>query len=107
MTKIEFYKKNNQFVGLEVSGHTGKAEAGQDILCSAISTATQMVVVGIKEELKLNPFVEISDGYLKIKLSDSQASNEGTQLLMKTCYGSLKSIVKDEKKYVKLEVKNV
>lgn len=107
MTKIEFYRKNNQFIGLEVRGHTGKAEEGQDILCSAISMATQMIVVGIKDELKLDPFVEIANGYLKIKLTDSQASDKGAQLLMKTCYDSLKDIVKDEKKYVKLEVKNV
>lgn len=107
MTKILFYKEKGLLTGLEISGHTGKESCGKDVLCAAISTASQMVVVGLTEELKLSPFVEISDAYLKIRLSKADAERQDVQLLMKTCLSSLRKIVRDEKKFVNLEVKNV
>lgn len=107
MTTITFYKKNSLFLGFEVKGHTGKAEKGNDLLCCQISTVAQLGVVGIKEIQNANAFVEISDGYLVIKLEEKQADVSNIQFLFKTCYESFKSIIIDEKKYAKLEVKNV
>lgn len=100
MTKIYIYKKNDLFTGFELDGHTEK-----EILCAAISTATQMTVLGIKDELKLKPKVIVGDGYLKMTIREKDITNEKVQLLMKTCYDSLAQIIKNEKKYVKLEVK--
>ena len=107
MTKITFYKENEIIVGFEVSGHTGKDEWGKDLLCCQISTVAQLAVVGIEEIIKVKNFHEISDGYLKIKLDKNDAENEKVQFLFKTCYESFKSIIQDEKKYAKMEVKNV
>ena len=107
MTKITFLKKNNLFIGFEVKGHTGKADYGQDLLCCQISTVSQLAIVGIDEVLKLKNFHEISDGYLVIKLEEKQANNDKVQSLFETCYLSLKSIILDEGKFAKMEVKNV
>ena len=108
MTNITFYKKNNVIVGFEVFGHAGKNERnGHDLLCCEISTVAQLAVVGIKEVLKLNAFCEIADGYLKIKISQKQAQAKEVRVLFETCLNSFKSIVIDEEKYAKLEVKNV
>lgn len=107
MTIISFYKKNNLFLGYEIKGHTGKADRGEDLLCCQISTVAQLGVVGINEVEKANAFVEISDGYLKIMLDNKKADKIQIQSIFKTCYESFRSIVIDEKKYAKLEVKNV
>mgnify|MGYP003480467335 CR=1 FL=1 len=107
MTKITFYRKDNNLLGYEVSGHTGKDERGKDLLCAQISTVAQLGVVGIKEVLKLNAFCEISDGYLKVSLTEKEANSEKVQTLFQTCLKSFKSIVIYEEKYAKLEVKNV
>lgn len=107
MTTITFYKKNNLFLGFEVFGHTGKADRGEDLLCCQISTVAQLAVVGVSEVEKTNAFVEISDGYLRLMLDEKKASVEKYQFLLKTCYESFKSIIIDERKYAKLEVKNV
>ncbi|MBQ8844982.1 MAG: ribosomal-processing cysteine protease Prp [Clostridia bacterium] len=106
MTNIILYKKNRQIIGFEIKGHTGKAERGSDILCSAISSTSQMIVVGINEILNLNAFVEISDGYLKIKLRECDYENEKAQVLFKTFEKSIREIIVDEKKYVRMEVRN-
>lgn len=107
MTRITFYKKNGLLIGLEVEGHTGKDDFGKDLLCCQISTVAQLALGGIVEIEKIDCFHEISDGFLKFKLSDKDANNEKVQFLLKTCLEALKSIVSDEKKYAKLEVKNV
>lgn len=105
MTKIVIYKSKSHIVGFEISGHTGYAEEGSDIVCSAVSSMSQMVVVGIKDVLKLNAFVEISDGYLKLKLSEKDIENNFAEVLLKSLEKSLKEIVKEYGNYVKMEVK--
>ncbi len=107
MTKIIFFKKNNLLLGFEVKGHTGKDERGKDLLCAQISTVAQLAVVGLQEIAKTAKFVEISDGYLKVTLSEKDAILEKYQFLLQTCLESFKSIIIDEQKYAKLEVKNV
>ncbi len=107
MTKITFYKKNNKIIGFEVDGHTGKDDYGKDLLCCQISTVAQMAVLGINELLKKKSFTEIQDGYLIIKLNEKDADDDQVQFLFKLCKSSFESIIFDEKKYAKLEVKNV
>ena len=107
MTNITFFKKNKLFIGFEVKGHTGKADRGEDLLCCQISTVSQLAIVGIDEVLKQKNFHEISDGCLVLKLDEKEANNEKVQSLLETCYMSFKSILLDEEKFAKMEVKNV
>lgn len=107
MTKITFYKCENLILGFEISGHTGKDDFGKDLLCCQISTVAQLALVGIDECAKVKSFHEISDGYLKVMLDKQTAQNDKIQFLFSVCKHSLNSIIIDEKKYAKLEVKNV
>ncbi len=107
MTRITFFKQNNLYLGFEVSGHTGKDDYGKDLLCAQISTVAQLAVVGIDEIEKNASFREISDGFLKIMVSEQKAKEEKIQYLFKTCLYSFKSIIEGEEKFAKLEVKNV
>lgn len=104
MTKIYFTQSNGEWVGFRISGHTGKAEEGKDVLCSAISTASQMAVLAIVQVAKVKAEVEIRDGFLSLTLDQP---NHDTQLIIESLYQSLMSICENEKKYVKLEVKYV
>lgn len=107
MTKITFLKKNDLITGFEISGHTGKDEIGKDLLCCQISTIAQLAVVGLKEIAKVEEFCEISDGFLKILVNFKNAQKNDIQFLFKTCFLSFQSVIQGEKKFAKLEVKNV
>lgn len=107
MTKITFFKKNNLYIGFEVKGHTGKEDFGKDLLCCQISTVAQMAVVAFDEIEKYAEFKEISNGYLKIIVKDIYIEKKEVQFLLKTCFYSFKSIIEDENKFAKMEVKNV
>ena len=48
MTKVVFYKSNGIYWGFEEQGHSGFASSGDDILCSAISAMTMLVINAIE-----------------------------------------------------------
>lgn len=48
MTKITFFKQNGIYYGFKEVGHTGFAEAGEDILCAALSSMTMLIINAIE-----------------------------------------------------------
>ena len=44
MTTITFYKTDGFYYGFEEQGHTGYGESGEDILCSALSSMTMLLI---------------------------------------------------------------
>ena len=48
MTTVVFYKSGDVFYGFEEQGHTGYAESGDDILCSALSAMTMLIINAVE-----------------------------------------------------------
>ena len=48
MTTITFYKSGGIYYGFEEQGHTGFGESGEDILCSALSSMTMLIINSIE-----------------------------------------------------------
>ena len=48
MTKVVFFKSNGTYYGFQEIGHTGFAEEGNDILCSALSAMTMLIINAIE-----------------------------------------------------------
>ncbi len=48
MTTITFYKTKGVYYGFEEQGHTGYGESGDDILCSALSAMTMLIINAIE-----------------------------------------------------------
>ena len=49
MTKCEFFTEDDRITGFTVSGHSGYAEAGSDIVCAAISAVVTMAEATIND----------------------------------------------------------
>ena len=49
MTKCEFFTQDDRITGFSVSGHSGYAEAGSDIVCAAISAVVTMAEATIND----------------------------------------------------------
>ncbi len=105
MTKITFFKKNNLILGFRAEGHTGFSEEGTDIVCSAISTATQLTVVGLEEVLGLRLNLKRNDknALLECKLASKETEIEKAQSFFKALEISLKQIEQDFKKYMEVK----
>ena len=69
MTTAKFLFLDDVIVSFELSGHSGFAEEGSDIVCSAVSSAVYMAANTIIEIMKLNPKTVVRDGYLKLQIS--------------------------------------
>ncbi len=68
MTKITFFRQGDTYYGFEESGHTGYADSGEDILCSAISAMTMLVINALEISYKSDVEYSFSDEGGQIKL---------------------------------------
>ncbi len=76
MTKVVFYRSNGIFWGFEETGHTGYGEAGDDILCSALSAMTMLIVNSVEIAYASDIKYDINEGATKIKVSSKAALPE-------------------------------
>ena len=73
MTRITFYKSNGVFYGFEEQGHTGFEDAGRDILCSAISAMTMLIVNTIEVSYASDVDYDINDDDTRIVVTSKAA----------------------------------
>ncbi|MDO4847038.1 MAG: ribosomal-processing cysteine protease Prp [Clostridiaceae bacterium] len=59
--------------GFEISGHSGYAEVGNDIVCAAVSSAAYMCANTLTEILGLKPELSETDGTMKLKLNAEES----------------------------------
>jgi len=80
MISAVFTAKGNTLTGFEISGHSGYAEEGQDIICAAVSSAALMTVNTVTEIQKLSADIAVDDGFLKLDLSPKDAQTASVAL---------------------------
>jgi len=68
MTTITFYKTGGIYYGFEEKGHTGFAESGEDILCSALSAMTMLIINAIEVTYDCNVDYQIDEKTTDIRL---------------------------------------
>ena len=76
MTKVVFYRSGGAFWGFEETGHTGYGDAGEDILCSALSAMTMLIVNTVEIAYASNIDYDINEGATTIKVSSKAALPE-------------------------------
>ena len=83
MTKVEFFDRDDRISGFSVSGHSGYAEEGSDIVCAAISSVLWCILGGLEGLLgdKIKITQNEADVTFKIEnLSDDE--REKAELLL-------------------------
>lgn len=68
MTTVVFYKANGYYYGFEEQGHTGYADSGEDILCSALSAMTMLIINTIEVSYASNVDYSIDEVTSDIRL---------------------------------------
>ena len=69
MTRCEFYTEEDRITGFCISGHSGYAEAGQDIVCAAISAVVTMAEATINDVCGAKAKVRVKEEDARISLS--------------------------------------
>ena len=70
MIKVRFFLSEGRYKGFEITGHSGSAERGRDIICSAVSSAAYMTANTVSEIYKVPAEISDGDGYLKLLLKE-------------------------------------
>ena len=69
MTRCEFFTADDRITGFSVSGHSGYAEAGKDIVCAAISAVVTMAEATINDVCGAKAKVRVKDEQARITLT--------------------------------------
>ena len=105
MTNIKVTKNQGNIIKIECNGHSGYAEAGADIVCSAISSIMCSCHLGLVQVLGLKVQVETKQkqGFMKIELKKPDYANQNAQILLKTAELSLIEIAEDYSKFARIQ----
>jgi len=68
MIRITLHSKDGQITGFECLGHAGFAQAGQDIVCAAVSILTTTCVNALETVAGEKPQVQASSGRMVMAL---------------------------------------
>jgi len=98
MIKVVFYYSDNFIEGFEISGHSGSAYAGEDIICASVSSAAYLTANTVTDVLFIKSYVKAEDGYMKLvlkeKLSEAQPILEGLKLHLESLAGEYPQNIK-------------
>ena len=76
MTKCEFFREGERITGFSVSGHSGYAEAGADIVCAAISAVVAMAEATINDVCGGKAKVRVKEADARITLTLPNSCDE-------------------------------
>ena len=107
MINVTIYKKNELYSGIKLSGHSGYAPEGEDIVCAAVSSLSINTLNSI-EVLTSDKFYENVDetrGFIEFHLTEEISHD--AQILMLSLILGLQSVAKSNRKYIKLTLEEV
>ena len=104
MIKVEIFNQNGRINGFAVSGHSGYAEAGSDIVCAAISAAVAMAETTINDVCggKAKVRVKEEDARITLTLPTSCDEEESVQAVLAGMMLTLCSMRDDYPDYIEV-----
>ncbi len=108
MTNITFTFQNKILTGIRAQGHSGYAEKGSDIICAAVSTLMQALLLGIMDVAKIpSVTARIDDEKILISVSWLAKYSSKIQILTHTIEKSLRQIASENSGYIKISEENI
>ena len=116
MTKIVFFRSGGTYYGFEEQGHAGYGEAGDDIVCAAISALTMLVINTIEVAYASDVDYSIDEGATHIMVRSKAALPEfeederkryAISGLFLSYFYQLNDMVEEYYDYLSVEVKDI
>ena len=104
MTRCEFFTEDDRITGFSVSGHSGYAENGQDIVCAAISAVVTMAEATINDVCgaKAKVRVKEEDARITLTLPASCDEEETVQAVLAGMMVTLMNLRDDYPDYIEV-----
>ena len=86
MTTASFAMDGSRVTGFSVSGHTGLADSGEDVLCAAVTSAVRLTECAVNDVLGLEASVKVreKDASISLKIPNGlgQTNEKLCQILL-------------------------
>ena len=109
MTKVLITKIGKSIVKVECDGHTNYGEAGEDIVCAALSSIVQTALMGLLTVAKINVVSSRDDkrGYLVMTLPEklSVEKRHDADIILDTMMMGISDLNEGFSDFIELEVK--
>ena len=104
MTRCEFFTEDDRITGFSVSGHSGYAEAGSDIVCAAVSAIVNLAETTINDVCgaKAKVRVKNEDARVTLTLPVSCDEEEAVQAVLAGMMLTLCSMRDDYPDYIEV-----
>ena len=90
MITVTVFRRNGGFAGFRSEGHAGYADAGEDIICAAVSALTINCVNSVESIAGDEVVTEESDGFLSCRFPSGLS--EGGRILVESMLLGLRMI---------------
>ncbi len=116
MTKIVFFRSGGSFYGFEEQGHADYAEAGEDVLCAALSAMTMLIINTVEVAYASDIEYDINEGATVIRVRSKAALAEfeeddrkryAVSGLFMSYYYQLNDLLEEYYDHLDVEVKDV
>lgn len=102
---------NERVIAVEIIGHAGYAEHGQDIVCAAVSAITIGVVNSVEKLLEINLQVTTDEekGLFQwtVPQQSEKAVDQQLQLMMRTLIEMLRMVEEEYNNFIKIKIESV
>ena len=108
MINVLVIKEKQTIKTIEATGHSGYAEHGQDIVCSAISTLMETLANGLTEVVKAKAKIMVDEKipHLSVTLIEEDANKcKYAQVLMQSTLLGIKGVANGYSKFIKIKEK--
>ena len=106
MISAILYRGKEGLTGCRMTGHSGQAEAGRDIVCAAASILGCTCVNALETFAGILPAVRMNDGFLAVRLPED-CQDHDAQVLLHGLLQGLRDIEKQYPHHVRLIVQPV
>ena len=116
MTKIVFFRSGGVYYGFEEQGHAGYGEAGDDVLCAALSAMTMLIINTIEVAFASDVDYSVNEGATRIVVRSKAALPEfeederkryAVSGLFLSYFYQLNDMIEEYYDYLDVEVKDV
>ncbi|MBE7063326.1 MAG: ribosomal-processing cysteine protease Prp [Clostridia bacterium] len=103
MTTVEFKRTTNKITAFTVHGHSGYAEAGEDIVCASVSSVVWSTVNGLKQIAGIPVEYESREGFVSCSIPPlSETGREKADLLLESMLAFMQELSGQYQQFVKV-----
>jgi len=89
MTTVTFTSEGSRLTGFKVTGHSGYAEEGADIVCASVTSAVRLTECAVNDVLGLGAAVKVNERTASISLKLPGSLGDSNEELCQTLLASL------------------